>query len=229
MLKLSRNKLFLIPQLFSVRVMGSASSNGVSELVDRALDEVADENMSMKATLGAGCYWGTENYVTNKWGKQNGCVIESAVGFMGGKTANPSYEDVCTGQTGHVEVLDVQLEDVSGVGKAAVYEDLIRYFFQFHDPTTLNRQGNDHGTQYASVIFVYDEAQRRIATKVRDELNEHLLAGRITGYSGDTVTTAIVAASDFYKAPSNHQDYLTVNPGGYCNHRIRFKAWPALK
>jgi peptide-methionine (S)-S-oxide reductase len=102
---------------------------------------------------------------------------------MGGKIENPSYRQVCSGQTGHVEVYEVELADPENVGRAAVYEDLIRYFFQFHDPTTLNRQGNDAGTQYASVIFVYDEEQRRIANKVKDELSELVNKGAIK-YSG---------------------------------------------
>jgi len=207
--------------------MGVASSTPLN-LPDKKLDEVNSDSMSLKVTLGAGCYWGTENYVSNKWGK-DGRVVSSAVGFMGGEKPNPTYENVCTGKTGHVEVLDVEIADIAGVGKAALYEDLIRYYFQFHDPTTLNQQGNDQGTQYASVIFVYDEEQRRIATKVKDELSEHLEAGRITGYIGNSISTIIAPASEFYRAPTNHQDYLTANPGGYCNHRIRFKKWPELK
>eukprot|EP00613_Pedinella_sp_CCMP2098_P009036 CAMPEP_0171659782 /NCGR_PEP_ID=MMETSP0990-20121206/43835_1 /TAXON_ID=483369 /ORGANISM="non described non described, Strain CCMP2098" /LENGTH=187 /DNA_ID=CAMNT_0012241419 /DNA_START=68 /DNA_END=631 /DNA_ORIENTATION=- len=184
--------------------------------------------MTMRATLGAGCYWGTENYVKNTWGK-DGSVTRSAVGFMGGAGANPSYDAVCSGRTGHVEVLDVDLADPKGAGPAVVYENLIRYFFQFHDPTTMNRQGNDAGTQYASVIFVYDEEQRRIATKVKGELQAHLDAGRLkAGFAGKTVSTTIVGAMPFYAAHNSHQDYLQKNPGGYCNHRIRFKAWPAV-
>ena len=183
------------------------------------------------------------------------------MGFSGGKDANPSYRDVCTGRTGHVEVLEVRpdqgrrgrvavcsastlkrgcispvvprnvppqvdLADPKGAGPAAVYEDLLKYFFMFHDPTTLNRQGNDAGTQYASVIFVHDEEQRRIANKVKAELQSLVSSGKVKGYSGKTVTTAVVAAGPFYLAQKAHQDYLNQNPDGYCNHRLRFKAWP---
>jgi peptide-methionine (S)-S-oxide reductase len=93
----------------------------------------------------------------------------------------------------------------------------------------MNRQGNDSGTQYASVVFVHDEEQRRIATKVKAELQAHLDAGRLKAstYDGKVVSTAIVGAMPFYKAKSSHQDYLQNNPGGYCNHRIRFKTWPS--
>jgi peptide-methionine (S)-S-oxide reductase len=103
---------------------------------------------------------------------------------MGGEEPNPSYKFVKTGTTGHVEVLDVDLVDVDQVGGQALYEDLIRFYFQFHDPTTLNRQGHDVGTQYASVIFVYDDIQREIATRVKDELNKHIAAGRINQFVG---------------------------------------------
>jgi peptide-methionine (S)-S-oxide reductase len=120
----------------------------------------------------------------------------------------------------------VDLADPKGAGPAAVYEDLLKYFFMFHDPTTLNRQGNDAGTQYASVIFVHDEEQRRIANKVKAELQSLVSSGKVKGYSGKTVTTAVVAAGPFYLAQKAHQDYLNQNPDGYCNHRLRFKAWP---
>ena len=113
---------------------------------DRALK---DGPITMRATLGAGCYWGTENYVL-QWGEAlgGGRVTRSAVGFSGGLKANPTYPEVCTGRTGHVEVLDVDIKDSQGVGSAVLYEDLIKYFFMFHDPTTTNRQGNDGKGQH---------------------------------------------------------------------------------
>ena len=109
-----------------------------------------DGTVTLRATLGAGCYWGTESYI-KKWGAKSGEVVSAHVGFMGGAIKNPSYEQVCSGSTGHVEVADVVLSDVKGKGAAVLYEELLQTFFMFHDPTTLNRQGNDVGTQYASV------------------------------------------------------------------------------
>lgn len=160
-----------------------------------------------------------------QWG-DNGRIAESAVGFMGGEEPHPSYAFVKTGETGHVEVLNVELADTEGVGGAALYEDLIRFYFQFHDPTTPDRQGHDVGTQYSSVIFVYDDLQRQIATRVKDELNEHIAHGRVTQFAGDQVTTSILDASHFFAAEEHHQDYLVKHPNGECNHELRFTEWP---
>lgn len=135
---------------------------------------------------------------------------------------NPSYRQVCSGQTGHVEVLWVELNDPE-----ATLEALLRFFFQFHDPTTLNRQGNDAGTQYASVIFCEDAAQKEIAQRVKDEVQALVTAGKIN-YAGKTVHTPIVDTNPFYPAHAEHQAYLEKNPLGYCNHFYRFKDWPAL-
>ena len=123
-------------------------------------------NISEKATFGAGCYWGTEKYFKEDFGKKKfpTSAIEGKVGFMGltGKEKpDPSYRDVCSGTTGHVEVYDFTFK-----GDATTYEELCKHFFSFHDPTTLNRQGNDVGTQYGSVIFYHDDAQKDIAEKV---------------------------------------------------------------
>ena len=210
--------------------MGLVSSRAPppQEFGDVRVQEVSGaEAMSTRTTLGAGCYWGTEKHVQN-FGKEGGVVTRTAVGFMGpeGCKANPSYREVCSGRTGHVEVLDADFSDPKGVGRDVVYERLLRHFFMFHDPTTTNRQGNDVGTQYASVIFVHDSEQRRIAEKVKSELQELVSCGKVR-YSGKTVTTAIAGATTFYPAHRAHQDYLNKNPGGYCNHYMRFKKWPS--
>jgi len=135
---------------------------------------------------------------------------------------DPSYRQVCSGSTGHVEVLDIELNDP--VEKN--FEELIKFFFLFHDPTTKNRQGNDVGTQYASVIFVHDQKQREIAQRVKNDLQHFMDAGKVKGYSGKTVETDIVSANEFYPAHEEHQQYLEKNPLGYCNHFYRFKQWP---
>jgi len=221
--------------LYFAPSMGNFKSKlkNVKQPPEVTLPEATLEAMSLRVTLGAGCYWGTEAYAAKKWGKQGGSkprVVSSAVGFMGGGTTGdraPSYEEVCRGNTGHVEVLDLTLADDPINGRAAQYEELLRYFFSFHDPTTPDRQGNDAGSQYASAVFVHDEAQRAVAEKVKAELQALVTSKKITAYYGPKVVTAIRPASTFYPAHESHQDYLSKNPGGYCNHRIRFKAWPA--
>lgn len=182
---------------------------------------------TQRAGFGAGCYWGTEKYFRYNFQKKYpklGKITQGAVGFMGPESApaNPTYREVCSGETGHVEVYDFEFQ-----GGAEYYERLVKFFFQFHDPTTANRQGNDRGTQYASVIYCYNDEQFEIATRVKKEL-QHLLKTNKLGkvYQGTTVTTAILKSTTFYSAHEEHQDYLTINPNGYCNHRMRFSEWP---
>ena len=138
-----------------------------------------------------------------------------------GAKEQPSYDEVCRGDTGHVEVLDLTYQ-----GGDNTYEELVRFFFQFHDPTTPNRQGNDKGSQYGSVIYYYTPSQKAIATKVKSELQELINNGKIDCYTEKYVSTEIVKATVFYAAQDEHQEYLMKNPRGYCNHRLRFKAWP---
>ena len=139
-----------------------------------------------------------------------------------GAVTNPSYRQVCSGSTGHVEVLKVELNE-----PAKHFEEFIRFFYMYHDPTTKNRQGNDTGSQYASHIFTYDEDQDRIARAVTIELQGKLSRGEISAYEDATINTSITKANAFYPAEQEHQDYLAKNPGGYCNHYFRFKEWPS--
>ena len=129
---------------------------------------------------------------------------------------------MCSGTTGHVEVLNVEL-----TSPEKHFEELIRFFFMFHDPTTKNRQGNDTGSQYGSAIFCSDEQQKVVADKVKQELQQLIDAGKVK-YAGKKVETEIFDAQTFYAAHEEHQAYLEKNPGGYCNHYMRFKEWPAL-
>lgn len=192
-------------------------SNGVSNL----------SMIDKRACFGAGCYWGTEKFFKSDFGVKtftgSGKVVSGKVGFMGPPTAkpNPTYREVCTGTTQQVEVYDLTFD-----GDEKTYEDLCKHFFMFHDPTTKDRQGNDRGTQYASAIFCYDDKQKAIATKVKNELQDLLKAGKVNGYADKTVTTAILDATIFYPAHEEHQEYLDKNPWGYCNHGYRFKMWP---
>lgn len=183
------------------------------------------ETISSTLALGAGCYWGTEKYIKNEFTKLfPNSIKEASVGFMSpheNHPKNPSYRQVCSGTTGHVEVLNIELNDPS-----KHFEDLIRFFFLFHDPTTENRQGNDVGTQYASAIFVHDEQQRRIANKVMEELQQALDSGKLSPYRGKRIVTRVHNATVFYPAHEEHQEYLMKNPNGYCNHYMRMKSWP---
>jgi len=183
---------------------------------------------SSTIVLGAGCYWGTEKFVKKDFGTKlfPGSIRKATVGFMSpdpDHPKNPSYRSVCSGRTGHVEVLNVELDDGED---EKVLEELLRFFFMFHDPTTANRQGNDVGTQYASAIFVNDERQKKIARKVVGELQGFLDAGKLGSYRGDKVCTAVHDATEFYEAHQEHQEYLMKNPSGYCNHYMRFTEWP---
>jgi peptide-methionine (S)-S-oxide reductase len=137
---------------------------------------------------------------------------------------DPSYRQVCSGSTGHVEVLNVELSSTHSTPE--IFEELCKFFFMFHDPTTKNRQGNDVGTQYGSILFTTSPQQHAIAQKVKEELQRAIHDKRVTSYQGKTVETAIVDYTTFYEAQDEHQQYLFKNPSGYCNHRYRFKVWP---
>ena len=187
----------------------------------------ASTTISPKLALGAGCYWGTEKYIVKDFQKRfPNSIARAKVGFMSPNPRamkNPSYRQVCSGQTGHVEVLDITLNEPT----PELFEELIKFFFSFHDPTTLNRQGNDVGTQYASEIFFSDSMQEEIARKVMKELQGFVDDKTITKYQQFAVRTGIVKYTIFYPAEEEHQQYLAKNPLGYCNHRFRFKSWPA--
>lgn len=146
---------------------------------------------SEKATFGAGCFWGVEVAFRKVPG-----VTATAAGYLGGTLANPSYEDVCTGRTGHAEVVEVTY-DPAKVG----YEDLLNVFWAGHDPTTLNRQGPDRGTQYRSAIFYHNDAQKKAALESRERWNA---SGRFSG----PIVTEITPSSAFYRAEEYHQRYL---------------------
>ncbi|GJQ11932.1 hypothetical protein GpartN1_g3723.t1 [Galdieria partita] len=153
------------------------------------------------ALFGLGCFWGAER----KFWQTKG-VYSTAVGYAGGKTKNPTYEDVCTDRTGHAEVVRVVYDP-----KNTSYEQLLDVFWANHDPTQLNRQGNDIGTQYRSVIFYYNDQQKRLAEETKRHFQE-ILAKK--GYG--KIVTEIIPASVFYFAEDYHQQYLAKNPNGYC-------------
>jgi len=153
------------------------------------------------AIFGMGCFWGAER----KFWQENG-VFTTAVGYAAGSTPNPTYQEVCSGLTGHNEVVLVVFDP-----KVISYEALLKVFWESHNPTQGMRQGNDTGTQYRSGIYVYSEAQKQLAIATQDAYQQALTAG---GYGN--ITTEILDAPEFYYAEGYHQQYLAKNPGGYC-------------
>ena len=153
------------------------------------------------ALFGLGCFWGAERLFWQAPG-----VYVTAVGYAGGYTPNPTYEEVCSGRTGHTEVVRVVFDP-----RATTYDALLKIFWESHDPTQGMRQGNDVGTQYRSAIYVASDSQRRAAEATR-EAYERMLGGAGFG----RITTEIIDAPEFYFAEDYHQQYLAKNPAGYC-------------
>lgn len=153
------------------------------------------------AIFGMGCFWGVERLFWQVPG-----IWTTAAGYAGGPTPNPTYEEVCSGRTGHNEVVRVVFDPAK-----VSYEQLLRVFWENHDPTQGMRQGNDIGTQYRSAIYTADPGQQRLAEASRDAFAARL---RAAGYG--PVTTEILPAPTFYPAEEYHQQYLAKNPGGYC-------------
>jgi peptide-methionine (S)-S-oxide reductase len=153
------------------------------------------------AVFALGCFWGAERVF---W--QTDGVFTTAVGYAGGFTPNPTYREVCSGHTGHTEAVLVVFDPA-----VVSYEELLKVFWEHHDPTQGMRQGNDVGTQYRSAVYTYSDAQQAAAEASRDRYREVLRAG----HYGD-ITTEIRSAPAFYYAEDYHQQYLAKNPGGYC-------------
>jgi peptide-methionine (S)-S-oxide reductase len=153
------------------------------------------------AMFGLGCFWGAEKLFWNLPG-----VYSTAVGYAGGLTPNPTYEEVCTGRTGHNEVVRVVYDPAE-----TSYEDLLRAFWEAHNPTQGMRQGNDVGTQYRSGIYVNDDAERNAA-----EATRYAYAAQLAKAGYGAITTEIQPAPEFYFAEDYHQQYLAKNPAGYC-------------
>ena len=153
-----------------------------------------------KATFGAGCFWGVEAAFRQVKG-----VKTTAVGYMGGKLKDPTYQDVCTDRTGHAEVVQVEFDPAE-----ASYEELLRVFWDNHDPTTLNRQGPDTGTQYRSVIFFHTPAQEAAAKASREALSK-------SGRYKRPIVTEITAAPEFWRAEEYHQQYLEKRGLAHCH------------
>ncbi|MBK9294164.1 MAG: peptide-methionine (S)-S-oxide reductase MsrA [Oligoflexia bacterium] len=156
------------------------------------------------ALLAGGCFWGMEDIIRHIPG-----VEETVVVYTGGELKNPTYEDVKSGKTGHAEAVLVKFNN-----KKLKYENLLDFFFRMHDPTTLNRQGNDVGTQYRSSIFYFSEKQKEVALDKIKKVNASKKWKK-------PVVTEVKKAKEYYKAEDYHQDYLQKNPGGYSCHFLR--------
>ena len=157
---------------------------------------------TQKATLAAGCFWGVEHLFRKNFGNGNG-LLDARVGYTGGKPEAPSYRSVCSGTTGHAESLLIMFDpDKVSYGK------LLEFFFNMHDPTTLNMQGRDRGTQYRSAIFANDDEQLKIAQDVKERVAKYW-------WTGSPVVTEVKMAGPWYDAEDYHQLYLDHNPGGY--------------
>lgn len=160
-----------------------------------------------EATFGAGCFWCVEACFQDLKG-----VLSVKSGYSGGQIKNPSYKEVCTGRTGHVEVLRITYDEA-----IVSFEKLLEVFWTIHDPTTLNRQGNDIGDQYRSVVFYHDEEQKALASKMKEELDAQNVFGK-------PVVTAIEKLINFYPAEDYHDNYFELNASQpYCSAVVRPK------
>lgn len=159
-----------------------------------------NDNHTETITLGGGCFWCLEPLFAELVG-----VKDAVVGYSGGHVEDPSYQQVCTGRTGHAEVVQVTFDP-----DTISLEEILKIFLTTHDPTTLNRQGADVGTQYRSAIFYHDEQQRKTAQRVIEEIEN-------AGIWGKPIVTEVAPFDEFYKAEEYHQEYYEKNPGaGYC-------------
>jgi peptide-methionine (S)-S-oxide reductase len=168
------------------------------------------------ATFAAGCFWGVEHIFLKHYPLEQGKILKTRVGYTGGKEDGkvPDYREVCTGRTGHAEALQIVFDP-----EKVKYEELVEFFYRTHDPTTLNSQGADRGTQYRSAIFTHSDAQAEIARRVTAEVQRAHFDS-----NNERIVTEIVPATTWYDAEDYHQEYLFKNPSGYqCpTHRLHW-------
>jgi methionine-S-sulfoxide reductase len=184
----------ILTSLFSIPLF--AAKAATAKTVTKTVTETA--------ILSGGCFWGMEEFFRKVPG-----VVSTEVGYTGGTMVNPSYEDVSSGKTGHAESIQIQFDP-----QKISYEQLLKTFFRMHDPTVLNAQGNDRGTQYRSDIFYENAAQKKTAERVI------ALVNKSKKWSGPVVTK-VDPAQKFYPAEADHQKYLLKNPNGYNDHYLR--------
>jgi peptide methionine sulfoxide reductase msrA/msrB len=160
--------------------------------------------------LAGGCFWGIEAYFQKIQG-----VLDTEVGYTGGNTENPTYRQVCTGRTGHAETLELQFDE-----SIISLQDILLHFERIHEPTSLNKQGHDIGSQYRSAIFYTSENQKQAALEWKDQAK---------GRYPERIVTKIAPLKEFYPAEDYHQDYLEKNPGGYCYINLALADKPLKK
>jgi peptide-methionine (S)-S-oxide reductase len=198
---------FIIPIVFIYFFTSSGCEKRETNVHSEKKTETGDTNNmdSLQiATFGSGCFWCTEAIFE----RLNG-VVKVESGYSGGKVKNPTYEEVCTGTTGHAEVTQITYDP-----SIISFDELLEVFWKTHDPTTLNRQGNDVGTQYRSVIFYHNEEQKELAENYKAELDK-------SGVWDNPIVTEISPFTNFYSAEKYHQDYYNNNPNqGYCTFVI---------
>ncbi|MCI0744951.1 MAG: peptide-methionine (S)-S-oxide reductase MsrA [Verrucomicrobia subdivision 3 bacterium] len=197
-------------RILLILLIGMVTMQAAERKVNES-NTVPGTNETALATFGGGCFWCTEALFERVKG------VKSAIsGYAGGAVDKPTYKQVCSGATGHAEVIQVQYNP-----KEVSYETLLEIFFDTHDPTTLNQQGNDKGTQYRSIILYHDTAQKDVVEKVK---------ARMAKQHRDSITTEIVPLKKFYPAEDYHQDYFAKNPNApYCAFVIRPKLQKFLK
>jgi len=196
----SKSLLFILALFGLSSSCTSQKSSGQAEEKTPAKDQIVEQSMNTEiATFGAGCFWCVEAVFQELKG-----VLKVESGYMGGAIPNPTYREVCTGTTGHAEVTRITFDPT-----IISYEELLEVLWTTHDPTTLNRQGADAGTQYRSAIFYHSDEQKSKAEKSKKEV--------ATTIWDSPIVTEIVAADTFYPAEEYHQDYYALNPNaGYC-------------
>ena len=199
-----KNVLFFFTSLLFL--LNGCYGENQSELKENKMkSKIADKNDTQVAILGGGCFWCTEAVFEKLSG-----IHEVLSGYAGGEIENPSYQQICTGKTGHAEVIKILYDP-----KVTSYSKILDLFGDCHDPTTLNRQGADVGTQYRSTIMYLNEEQKNIALSWKSSLNDQL---------ANPVVTEIISAPIFYEAEEYHQDFYAKNPDqGYCSYVIRPK------
>ncbi|KAI0393729.1 PMSR-domain-containing protein [Xylariaceae sp. FL0594] len=190
---------FIMPSFFQRLFRPMSTAMGITSTGGGAPRPAVPEGAE-KATIGAGCFWGVEHLYRKHFGDKG--LYDARVGYTGGDASHPSYRQVCSGKTGHNEALQIHYDPTR-----ITYRQLLEFFYRMHDPTTLNRQGPDTGTNYRSGIYFHNEEQEKIAKEVTRQANEQWYKGKIV--------TEIVPAGPWWDAEDYHQLYLHKNPSGY--------------
>jgi methionine-S-sulfoxide reductase len=202
-MKLSLKIMFLFTSIFGFSQL-ARSTNLSENSASVNSPKTSSKTHHQKAILAGGCFWGMEELFSKVDG-----VVSTEVGYAGGDIANPTYELISSGLTNYAESIEVTFDS-----QKISYEKILKFFFTIHDPTTLNRQENDVGSQYRSEIFYLNDEQKNVAKKVVEEAQK-------SGVFKKPVVTRISKAGKFYKAEEYHQDYLKKNPYGYTCHHVR--------